>query len=169
MEAYQAIISRRSIRKYIDKNVPDGYVEKLLKAAMAAPSAGNQQPWHFIIVTDREILNEIPKFHPYSQMLHKAPLAILVCADTDKETHPGCWVEDCSAAIQNILLAAHDMGLGAVWLGIYPGENRTEAIKKLFGLPAGVMPLSLVAVGFPAEDKPPADRYNKERIHYNRW
>jgi nitroreductase len=169
MEAYEAITSRRSIRKYVAKNIPTEYTEKLLKAAMAAPSAGNQQPWHFIVVTDREILDEIPKFHPYSQMLYKAPLAILVCADTDIETHPGYWVEDCSAATQNILLAAHALGLGAVWLGIYPREERTGDIKKLFKLPASVMPLSLLSIGFPAEDKPPADRYNEERVHYNGW
>ena len=169
MEAYEAITSRRSIRKYVAKNIPAGYTEKLLKAAMAAPSAGNQQPWHFIVVTDHEILDAIPKFHPYSQMLYKAPLAILVCADTDIETHPGYWVEDCSAATENILLAAHAQGLGAVWLGIYPREERIVDIKKLFGLPASVMPLSLVAIGFPAEDKLPADRYNEERVHHNAW
>jgi len=169
MEAYEAITSRRSIRKYVAENIPTEYTKKLIKAAMAAPSAGNQQPWHFIVVTDREILDAIPKFHPYSQMLYKAPLAILICADTDIETHPGYWVEDCSAATQNILLAAHALGLGAVWLGIYPGEERTGDIKKLFKLPASVMPLSLLSIGFPAEDKPPADRYNEERVHYNTW
>ncbi|UCG55542.1 MAG: nitroreductase family protein [Dehalococcoidia bacterium] len=169
MEAYEAIISRRSIRKYIKKTLPSFYLEKLLTAAMAAPSAGNQQPWHFIVISDRSILDEIPNFHPHSQMLYEAPLAILVCADTQLETHLGCWVEDCSAATQNILLAAHALGLGAVWLGIYLREERTEAIRKMLKLPESVMPLSLIAVGFPAEKKPPASRYNENRIHYNEW
>jgi len=169
MEAYEAIISRRSIRKYIDKTIPSVYVEKLLKAGMAAPSAGNQQPWHFIVINERSILDEIPNFHPYSQMLNEAPLAILVCADKRLETHTGCWVEDCSAATQNILLAAHALGMGAVWLGIYLREERTNAIKKLLRLPVNITPLSLIAVGFPAERKPPANRYKENRIHYNEW
>jgi len=169
MEAYEAIISRRSIREYTDKPVPDSYIEKLLKAAMSAPSSGNQQPWHFVVITNRKLLDEIPEFHPYSRMPYQAQMAILVCADTAIEKHPGCWVEDCSAATENILLASHALGLGVVWLGIYLKEDRVEAIKKLFKLPVNVMPFPLIAVGFPAETKPKAERYNENRVHFNEW
>ncbi len=163
------ILTRRSIRKYRNKDVSDELVEKLLKAAMSAPSAGNQQPWHFIVVRDREILDEIPKIHPYSAMLKEAPLAIVICGDVNLEKYKGYWVQDCSAATQNLLLAAHHLGLGAVWLGVYPVEERVEKIKKLFNMPESVIPLCIVAIGYPAEEKPPADRFDKSRIHYDKW
>ncbi len=144
-------------------------VTDLLKAGMAAPSAGNQQPWHFVVIDDRQILDEIPTFHPYSSMLKDAAAAILVCGDKGSEKYPGYWMIDCSAATENILLAAHALGLGAVWLGIYPREDRVSGIRQLIRLPEPVMPLSLIAIGYPAETKPPADRYDEKKIHYNRW
>ena len=165
----EAILSRRSIRKYTNEPLTEGDISKLLRAAMSAPSAGNQQPWHFIVITDRQVLNEIPKIHPYSHMLKEAPAAILVCGDLQLETHKGYWVLDCAAATENILIAAQAMGLGTVWLGVYPREDRIAGLQQLLGLPDHVLPLSLVAVGHPAEQKPPANRFNPERIHYNRW
>lgn len=141
----------------------------LLKAAMAAPSAGNQQPWHFIIIQDRNILDEIPKVHPYAQMTSEAPLAILVCGDLRNEKHPGFWVQDCSAATENILIEACELGLGAVWVGVYPNEQRVAALSKLVGLPEKIIPLSLIPVGYPAEHKPPSERYDVAKIHYNKW
>ena len=136
---------------------------------MSALSAGNQQPWHFIVINDHKILDEIPKFHKYSLMLLQAPLAILICGDLQLEKYKGYWVQDCSAATENILIAANAEGLGAVWLGIYSIEERVRAIKKLLGLPQNVIPLSLVSIGYPAVKKPPANRYDSSRIHYNRW
>ncbi|MBS7627126.1 nitroreductase family protein [Candidatus Bathyarchaeota archaeon] len=165
----EAIISRRSIRKYTDQPIPDDKVEMLLKAAMSAPSAGNQQPWHFIVINERKILDEIPKFHSYAQMLHEAPLAILVCGDLKLEKHKGFWTQDCSAATENILIAANANGLGAVWLGIYPREERIRGLKNLLGLPEHIIPFSLIPIGYPAEHKPPAERYDESRIHYNHW
>jgi nitroreductase len=136
---------------------------------MAAPSAENQQPWEFIVVTDKEILNNITKIHPYSQMLREAALVIIVCADLAKEINTGYWVQDCAAATENILIEAKYLGLGSVWLGVYPREERVTGIKKLFNLPEEVMPLSIVSIGYPAEEKEPSDRYDESRIHINKW
>ena len=166
-----AVLSRRSIRKYTEQPVSEGATRELLEAAMSAPSAGNQQPWHFVVIEDRGILDEIPTFHPYSQMLREAPVAILVCGDErlEGEGKRGFWVQDCSAATENILIAANARGLGAVWLGIYPKEELVAKFRELLGLPDEVMPLSLIAIGHPAEQKPPAGRFDASRIHRNRW
>ena len=169
MEVMKAILTRRSIRQYTAQPVPDEVITDLLRAAMSAPSAGNQQAWQFVVVDDRQILDEIPTIHPYSQMLKQAPVAILVCGDRALETNKGYWVQDCSAATQNLLLAAHARGLGAVWLGVYPREERVAALREIFGLPEHVVPLALVSVGYPAEEKPAANRYAPARVHRNRW
>lgn len=169
MDAMDAILSRRSVRQYTAQPVPDEVIRELLKAAMSAPSAGNEQPWHFVVIDDRRTLDAIPKFHPYSAMLRSAAVAILVCGDERMEKHKGFWVQDCSAATQNILLAAHAEGLGAVWLGVYPVEERVVGFRELLGIPEDVIPFSLVSVGYPAEQKPLADRYDGSRIHDNRW
>ena len=163
------IFERRSIRKYSKLPISDDDIEKLLRAAMAAPSAGNQQTWEFIIIKDKNILDGITKFHPYSQMLKEAQLAIVVCADLDKEKHIGYWVQDCSAATENILIEAQHLGLGSVWLGIYPREDRVKGLKELLKLPASVIPLSIVSLGYPAEKKEPSERYDKLKIHINKW
>ena len=136
---------------------------------MAAPSAANEQPWQFVVIRDREILDEIPTFHAYSQMLKQAPLAILVCGDLELEKVRGYWVQDCSAATQNLLVAAHAQGLGAVWLGIYPIEERVAGLRKLLSLPEQVIPLALISIGHPADQEPPANRYDESRIHHDRW
>jgi len=167
MEAIEAILTRRSIRKYTDKKVSAELIEDLLKAAMSAPSANNSQPWYFVVINDRQILDKIPEFHAYSSMLYFAPLAITVCADSKASI--SYWVQDCSAATENLLLAAHARGLGAVWLGIYPMKDRVKELGKLLGLPRNIIPLSLISLGYPAARKAPEDRYNAARIHYNRW
>lgn len=164
-----SILKRRSIRKYKDIKVSDEIVEDLLKAAMAAPSAGNEQPWEFVVLRDKEIMKNITEIHPYSKMLLKSDVAIVVCGDEKKEVFKGYWVQDCSAATENILLAAQDMGLGAVWLGVYPIADRVEKIQEILGLPSSVVPLSIVPVGYPDEEKTPGDRFDKTRIHYNGW
>lgn len=164
-----AILNRKSIRKYKDIKVSDELVEALLRAAMAAPSAGNEQPWEFIVLKNKETMKKITEFHPYSKMLLNADVAIVVCGDEAKERFKGYWVQDCSAATENILIAAEDKGLGAVWLGVYPLEDRVSSLKEILNLPESVIPLSIIPVGYPDEQKDPADRFNKERIHYDKW
>ena len=169
MDAMNAILSRRSIRSYTDQSISDETIKELLEAAMSAPSAGNEQPWHFVVIRERKILNEIPKLHPYSRMLEHAPVAVLVCGDDQLEKYKGYWVQDCSAATENILIAAQGKGLGAVWLGVYPIEDRVTGIRKLLGIPEHVTPFSLISIGYPAEQKPPSDRYDASRVRHNRW
>lgn len=169
MDTLTAIFSRRSVRIYTPKPVPRDMVTDIARAAMYAPSAGNERPWHFIILTDRSLLDEIPKFHPYAAMLKHASTALLVCGDTALEKHKGYWVLDCAAATQTILLAAHAKGLGAVWCGVYPTEDRVKNFQKLLHLPEQVVPFSLVPLGFPAEEKKPMERFDESRIHENRW
>jgi nitroreductase len=169
VEAMEAILSRRSIRKYDSKPVSAELVHQLLDAAMNAPSSSNGQPWHFIVIDDRRVLDEIPKFHPYSSMLKESPVAIVVCGDVKLEKAKGIWVQDCSAATENILIAARALGLGSVWLGMFPVDERVAGARKLFGLPDNVIPHSIIAIGYPGETKPPANRYNAERVHKNRW
>jgi nitroreductase len=169
MDAMEAILTRRSIRKYKAAPIPESLIHALLDAAMNGPSSGNAQPWHFVVVTDRKILDGIPKFHPYSDPVKEAPLAIFVCADLHLEKNKGAWVQDCSAAIENLLIAANAQGLGAVWLGVYPYEERVNGVRKLLGLPEHVITLGIILVGYPAEKKPPANRFKQERIHQNKW
>ncbi|MDD2703429.1 MAG: nitroreductase family protein, partial [Candidatus Omnitrophica bacterium] len=165
----QAILKRRSIRKYTEKPVSREIIGELLKAAMSAPSAGNEQPWQFIVIDDRRVLAEIPKIHPHARMVNDAPAAILVCGDLKKEIHKGFWVQDCSAAAENILIAVSEKGLGAVWVGFYPEEDRVRAARKLLGIPEDVVPLALIPVGYPAQELPPVNRFDADRIHYNGW
>jgi nitroreductase len=165
----KSIFNRRSIRKYTSQPVTDSQIQQMLKAAMAAPSAGNEQPWEFVVLRDRTILNAIPKFHPYSLMLYEASVAILVCGDMGREKYSGYWVQDCAAATENMLLAAVELGLGAVWLGVYPTEERVTALRKLLHIPETAVPFSLVSIGYPAEQQNPSDRFDTSRIHYNTW
>jgi len=169
MEVIEAILTRRSIRKYSREKITDKQIGIILKAAMYAPSAMNQQPWHFIVIDDREKLNLIMEVHPYSKMLKEAGLAILVCGDERLQLSKGYWVVDCGAATQNLLLAAHGIGLGAVWLGVHPREERKSGIRKIFHLPDHVQPFSLISIGYPAEEKPVPQRFKPERIHKNTW
>lgn len=169
METLRTILTRRSIRRYTGEKVDGETIRKVLEAGMAAPSAGNQQPWHFIVLDDRKVLDAVPEHHPHSSMIREAPVAILVCGDISAEKHQGYWVQDCAAATQNMLLAVTDMGLGAVWLGVYPREDRVRGLRALLKLPEHIIPFSLIPIGRPAEEKPPAGRFDSGRIHYNRW
>jgi nitroreductase len=169
MDTLEAIHTRRSIREYQDKPIPDELVAEVLKAAMAAPSARNQQPWEFIVITNAEIRERIPSICQFAQMVVHAPLAILVCGNLKADTAQGYWVIDCSAAIQNLLLAAHALGLGAVWTGVFPREERMDGLTELLSLPEHVVPHSLVVLGCPVELPPKQDRFKEERIHYNGW
>ena len=165
----QNILTRRSIRKFKSNHVTDEMITQILKAAMAAPSAGNKQSWDFIIVKDRQILDSIPEIHPYSKMCNQAPVGILVCGNPDRSDGRGFWVQDCAAASQNILLAANSLGLGSVWIGIYPKNDYVQKFNEKFNLPDNIYPVSFIPIGFPAEEKPPSDRYDKNKIHHEKW
>jgi len=166
-EIIETIFARRSIRKYTTEIVESNKIDTLLKAAMAAPSSSNRKPWHFIVITDRQTLDTLGKVHPYGKMLHEAPLCIAVCGDQNiSQTQ---WVQDCSAATENLLLAATALGLGAVWLGVYSSKERVSAIRKVLDIPKNIIPLNLISIGLPAEDKESRTQYDKLRIHSNHW
>ncbi len=165
----EVIRNRRSIRKYQKREIPPETLETLLRAAMQAPSARNLQPWEFIVVQDRDMLAKIPNYHPYSSMVPEAGAAILVCGDTERQNDPGYIAQDCSAAIQNMLLEAVNQGLGAVWLGVFPRKERIDGMTELFALPASVIPMALISIGYPAENPPFQDRFHDERVHMEKW
>lgn len=162
-----AIATRASVRSYQDKPVDDATIEKLLRAGMAAPSARNLQPWHFIAVTDRAKLNALAEGNSHASMLAKAPLAIVVCGDMDKAAGLEMWIQDCSAATENILLAAHALGLGAVWTANYPYPDRVEVTTKNLGLPQNIVPLCVIAIGYPNGSEQPKDKWKLENVSYN--
>jgi len=164
-----AVFTRRSIRKYTDDPVTDDTLRILLAAAMAAPSAGDERPWHFVVIRSKRIRNRITEIHPYSQMIRHAPAAILVCGEQVLQKHTGFWPQDCAAATENILIEAQQLGLGAVWLGVYPVRGVAEGLSRLLRIPEHIMPFSLVVLGHPAEHKEPADRFDDSRIHWGRW
>ena len=166
-ELINTIISRRSIRKYTAEPVGEQDIKALLEAAMAAPSASNRKPWHFGVVTDRKKLDALADSHPYGKMLFEAPLCIAVCGD--QAISERFWVQDCSAATENLLLAAVALDLGAVWLGAYPSEERVAAIRKVLGVPNNIVPLNLISIGHPAEQKGPRTQYDEERVHREKW
>lgn len=169
MDIFEALHNRRSIRKFENRPVDDAVLKDILDAAMMAPSAGNGQPWQFIVVTDQDKLEGAARINTYAQMAPKAPVSVLVCGDLSLEKYPGYWVQDCSAAIQNMLLAAYGKGLGSVWTGIYPMEDRIAGFKELFGLPEHVIPLGLIVLGHPAQSPSSKSRYREDRIHSNQW
>ena len=143
------------------------HVRTLLEAAMAAPSAGNQRPWHFVVVNDREKLDALAEKLRYGKMLCDAPLCIAVCGDTALSS--AYWVQDCSAATENLLLAVEGLGLGAVWLGIYPGAERVSDVTQALGIPEGMVPLNLISIGHPGERKAARTQYDEARVHHGRW
>jgi nitroreductase len=162
----QTIFSRRSIRKYTGEPVSEADIKTLLEAAMAAPSASNIKPWHFVVVTQREMLDALADAHPHGKMLAQAPLCIAVCGDPDLSRY---WEQDCSAATENLLVAAAAMGLGAVWLGVHPRDDRTGFTRQILGIPENVFPLNLISIGHPAEEKEPRTQYDEARVHRERW
>ncbi len=169
MELFEALYTRRSIRKYQDRPVPSAIVEKLLGSAMMAPSAGDARPWHFVVIEGSSAVAETIKALPHAEMVKSAPLAILVCADPILEKFPGCWMLDCSAATENMLLAAHGLGLGAVWVAVWPYEDFVKGARAHFGIPEGIEPLAMVVAGYPAETVPSDDRYDATRVHMGKW
>ncbi|GHU00167.1 nitroreductase [Alphaproteobacteria bacterium] len=169
MEVMEAIYGRRSVRSYAEGGqVSEEQVKELLKAAMAAPSAHNGQPWHFVVLDERGAIDKVADILEFAQMARKAPLAILVCGDSTVPTH-GFWVQDCAAAIQNMLIAAVGMDLGAVWTGIYPGQEYIAKFQQAFDIPKEIIPLGCVIVGRPKNPPKSGTRYKSCRIHRNGW
>jgi len=178
VDATQAVLdniaARTSVRAYTSEPVPDEMVETLLRAAMAAPTAMNRQPWEFVVVNDRAVLDTLAGQLRYAKMLVQAPLAIVVCAETmithrdGSQSENGLWEHDASAATQNILLAAKALGLGAVWTAASDPE-RSAVVKEALNIPGTIMPLCVIPIGFPAEDPEPKDKWKPEKIHYNKW
>jgi nitroreductase len=166
-ETIKTIISRRSIRKYTKEPVSKEDLKTLLEVAMAAPSASNRQPWNFIVVTDRKTLDKLADAHSHGKMLYDAPLCITVCGDTSIAER--FWVQDCSAATQNILVGVTTLGLGAVWLGVYPRKERIKDVKEILGIPKGITPLCLISIGHPDEEKEPRTQYIEEKVHREKW
>jgi len=163
----QWMFARRSIRKFYSNPVEEEKIDLILQAAMAAPSANNAKPWHFIVVKERQTLNRIAELHPYAKMCYEATLAIVVCGDPAISER--YWPQDCSAATQNILLAGTSLGLGAVWLGVHPRAERKKMIGKLFGIPEDIEVLAVVALGYPAEKKSSRTQYDAGRVHAETW
>lgn len=171
-QAYDCIISRASCRSFTDSLVSEAAIDSLLKAAMASPSACDQRVWQFVVITDSEVLDSIASKCKNMRPVAKAPMAIAVCADMelapDSPGHP-FWVQDVSAATENLLLAAHSMGLGAVWCGCYPIDDLMGNIRQILELPATVMPLNVIAIGYPDVQLNVKDKFDRTRIHYNSY
>lgn len=160
------IFVRESVRKYLSRPVEKEKLELLLKAGMSAPSGKDIRPWEFMVVDDRPELDSLAAALPYAKMLGGAAAAIVVCGDAERSSY---WYLDCSAAAENILLAAEGLGLGAVWTAAYPYPERMEAVRKYTGIPDRIMPLCVIPVGYPAARRGPKDKWDEGRIHYNRW
>ncbi len=169
MDALQAIFTRRSIRAYTGEAVTDEQLRTILRAGFSAPTAMNRRPWHFIVLRKPETLQAVTTFHPYSKMLPRAGCGILVCGDKDLNANEYYLAEDGSAAMENMLLAAHAQGLGAVWLGVFPRDERVAPLRALAGLPEHVLPIGLMAVGVPAETREAPDRYEADKVHFEQW
>lgn len=169
--ALDAIMTRTSIRTYQNRPVGSDTVELLLRAAMAAPSAVNRQPWTFVVVDDKALMQQFADSLQYAKMAASAPLAVVVCADLSR--NPGAsgewWVMDASAASENLLLAAHAVGLGAVWTGVYPRSERVKAVRDILKLPEYVVPLNVIPIGYPADYPEPKQKWNPDNIRYNGW
>jgi nitroreductase len=168
--AIETIMTRTSIRSFTDRAVSADTIEMLLRAGMAAPTAVNKQPWHFVVVNDRAKLDELGGNGRQSQMWKDSPLAIVVCGDMDKAMEgpaQAFWVQDCSAATENILLAAHALGLGAVWTGCYPMEERMANVSQVLNLPETIIPLCVIVMGYPNEQPDPKDKWKPENVTYN--
>lgn len=166
--AYDCIMTRTSCRSFTDYRPTEQQIDSLLRAGMAAPTARNQQAWQFVVITDREILDSIASTG-FMSMLREAPMAIVTCGDMTiaADKAKDFWVQDLSAVSENILLAAHSMGLGAVWCGVYPVEERARKLSEILELPAEIIPLSCIPVGMPKGKLTPKDKFDEDKIHYN--
>ncbi len=169
MDIFEALFTRRSIRKFTSEDVSDADLEIMLRAAMVAPSGHNSQPWHFVVVRDKALLASIASSHPHAKMAVEAPLAIVVCANPAEAKEPRYWQQDCTAALENMLLAARGKNIGTVWCGLYPLEERVEPVRQLLKIPADINILALGIAGHPAQPFVEADRYRADKVHHDGW
>ena len=167
MTVLETILTRRSIRKYLKKDIPADLIDLIIEAAMYAPTANNSQSWEFVVVRNRNIIDQLAIVHPYAKMLKYAPLAVLVCGNMNIVESEGYQNQNCSAATQNLMLAAHALGLGSVWLGVYPRKERIEPIHALLKLPSHIMPFTMISIGWPDEEKPKPERFDRKKIHFD--
>lgn len=169
--ALELILGRRSIRVYRPGEIDEPTIQTLLEAAMAAPSAVAKDPWRFVVVRSRATLTAMTQILPNGQMLATAAVGIVVCGEIEAahDRQLSYLLQDCAAGIENLLLAAHGLGLGACWLGIHPREQRVEKIASLLGIPAGIIPVAAIALGWPGETKEPRTRFHAARVHRERW
>lgn len=170
--AIDCIMTRASVRSYTDRQVEDSTINKILQAGMAAPTAVNQQPWQFVVVTEQNLKDSISSAFKSAKMVEHCGFAVVVCGDMDnlfKDDTPdgGFWVQDCSAASENMLLAAHALGLGGVWCGIYPIKDREIRLRDILNLPSGLTPLNVIAFGYPSQPATPKDKWTPAKVHYN--
>lgn len=168
------IMTRASVRSYTDRQVEDSIVNKILRAGMAAPTAANQQPWHFVVITEQNLKDSITASFKYAKMVEGCSFAVVVCGDMDNLFNGdmpdgGFWVQDCSAASENMLLAAHALGIGGVWCGIYPLKDREERLSSILNLPSNLTPLNVMAFGYPSQPAAPKDKWDSAKIHYNAY
>lgn len=168
----QTIFERKSVRNYKTDPVEKEKLETIVKAGMAAPTARDRRPWEFVIIDDREILDKLAEGLPYAKMAKQASAGIIVAGDLEKQAggpDSTYWIMDCSAAIQNMLLAVEHLGLGAVWTALYPNQDRIDVAKSVINFPEHIMPLAFIPIGVPVGDETPKDKYNEEQIHWNKW
>lgn len=168
----EIIHQRKSVRSYTTQQVTKSQIETLVKAGMAAPTAVNKQPWAFIAIDDRTTLNQLGDALPYAKMLKNASAAIVVCGDMSKslkDWEQQFWIQDCSAASQNILLAAESMGLGAVWTAAYPDRDRMNAVINILNLPEHIIPLNVIPIGYPTGVEKPKDKWKSDNMHWQQW
>jgi nitroreductase len=169
VDALTALMTRRSIRTFTDEPVTDEEIETVLRAAMAAPSAHNMRQWRFVVVRDPQTLNRLSKATLFAGPIGRAQAGIVVCSEKRVDPYAGFWAINCAAAIENALLAAHAIGLGAVWIGVHPISPFALAVRRVIGAPRDVAIHSMIAVGRPAEPKPPVDRFEADWVHRERW
>lgn len=171
-DALTTILTRSSVRAYTDQSVEQDKIEKLLRAGMAAPSACDKRPWHFVVVTDKQQLKGLAEANPNASYADSAPLAIVVCGDMSKTlqgVEQQFWIQDCSAASENILLAAHAMGLGAVWAGTYPAAERCQAVARVLNLPSHLVPLNTIVIGYPSGEAHAKDKWDAANVTFNKF
>jgi len=171
-ETLNTIFSRKSVRSFTGASIPKDTLDLIIKAGMAAPTARDTRPWQFVVVTDKETLARLAQDLPYCKMAKDAGAAVIVVGDLNKQ-HAGAdsdyWIMDCSAASLNILLAVESLGLGATWTAVYPNEDRIKPVRKILGLPEGMMPLNVIPIGVPTAPQKAKDKYQPERIHWEKW
>lgn len=169
MDVLEAIFTRRSVRKFTGEPVSDKDLETILRAGFQGPTAHNLQPWEFIVIKDKSTFEQIAKIHTYAKMLLQAEVCIIVCGNHNKQGTTGFLIEDCSAAIENILITTNGLGLGAVWCGLYPVPHLTKEVSNICLLPDYIIPVGMVVIGHKGEEKKVEDRYDKAKVHYERW